>query len=429
MSGARSRVAAADLLTRVVDHLQTLDEALAQSEPYARLEGSDRGFARALASAVLRRLGHIDSVLDRHVSGRPFRSLDVGLRHLLRIGVAQIAILETPSHAAVGETVEAARFIPDAKRGGGLINAVLRKIRSDALDPYDDRPIEVWPRAFQSFIIEALGEDLAERLARASFEQAPLDLSVKASPDRWSDELAAEPIFGNTLRLPSGVVEQLPGYESGDWWVQDAAASLPVQLLLNTASGMTALDLCAAPGGKTLQLAALGAEVTALDRSNKRLGIVRANLERTQLSAELHAADANKWTSDGQFDRVLIDAPCSALGTLRRHPEGPWIKSLDALGRFPDIQAKLLRSGASRVKPGGELVYCVCTPIPVEGVNQIDAFLSEVSDFERLPISGDEVGPFAPGITPNGDLVTSPSDLNDRGGADVFFMSRLQRKA
>ena len=216
----------------------------------------------------------------------------------------------------------------------------------------------------------------------------------------------------------------MEGFEGGDWWVQDVAAALPARLL-GAQPGEMVFDLCAAPGGKTMQLAATGAKIVALDRSASRLERVSENLARTGLSddVEIVAAKLEDWTPSQPADRILLDAPCSALGTLRRHPEGAWIKSPDDIARFPEVQARLLEASARMLKPGGTLIYCVCTPLSREGVEVVDRVVAG-GLLERAPISADEAGDFANGVTGHGDVLTSP---NGQYGHDFFFVSRLRR--
>lgn len=426
MSGTHPRIAAISLLTRVLEHRQTLDEALSQDGRFSALEGADRGLARAMVSATLRWLGLIDRVIKPHVTGRDFASLDPAVQQTLRIGVAQICVLETPVHAAVSETVEAVRSIEAARKAGGLINAVLRKIEPDALGALDAQADEIWSPGFRRFMQDALGEDVPSQIAEAATVIPPLDITCPRDAKLWAEKLGGEQIGPVTVRVSAANVEALPGYEAGNWWVQDVAATLPVQLLAPK-RGEAILDMCAAPGGKTLQIAATGANVTALDRAAKRMRRVEQNLKRTQLTAKCVVGDANKWETDHQFDGVLLDAPCSALGTLRRHPEGPWIKTRTDVERFPEIQAKLLETAASHVVPDGRLVYCVCTPIPQEGVNVVDGFLAAHPEWVRDEVIPVSVPGFERCVTRKGDILTLPFGFTEPGGCDIFYVARLKR--
>ena len=426
MSGTHPRIAAISLLTRVLEHRQTLDEALSQESRFTSLEGPDRGFARAMVSATLRWLGLIDTVIVPHVTGRKFADLDPAVKQSLRIGVAQICVLETPLHAAVSETVEAVRSVEGARKAGGLINAVLRKISSDDLASIEGPADAVWSQGFQRFMQSAVGADISGKIAQAATEIPPLDITCPRDAKLWAEKIGGEQIGPVTVRLSEGNVEALPGYEAGNWWVQDVAATLPVQIL-SPKRAENILDMCAAPGGKTLQIAATGANVTALDRAVKRMRRVEENLKRTRLSAKCVVGDVNNWDNDAVFDGVLLDAPCSALGTLRRHPEGPWIKTRSDVERFPDIQKKLLETASKRIAEGGRLVYCVCTPIPQEGREVVESFLAVNPEWRRDEILPAEVPGFEGAITEANDILTLPGTFNEPGGCDIFFIARLRR--
>lgn len=427
MSASKSRQAAADLLIETLDNRRTLDEAMELSETYGALTGPDRGFARAMASAALRQLGRIDKGLAPFLN-RPIETAVPPARALLRIGAAQSWILDTPAHAVVSETVNAAKHWARARSASGFLNAVLRKAVNDRT-AFDAAPVtSVWPDWLTVELMTSLGVEGASALARLQMEEPDLDLTVR--DEGFAEDLAkrigAKRVGLGSLRVASGDVAGVEGYRAGDWWVQDAAAAIPAQLL-GIEAGQTVFDLCAAPGGKTMQIAAMGAKTVAVDRSKTRLQRVEENLERTGLKdgVEIVAANAETWSPGEQADAVLLDAPCSAFGTLRRHPEGAWIKGPDDIARFPDVQLRLLKAAAGLVKPGGTIVYCVCTPLKREGADVAAAALKD-AELERAPISAEEAGPFAGGLTGAGDLLTLPQD----GFAhDAFFISRLRRKA
>ena len=426
MSGSKARQAAADLLIETLDNRRTLDEAMETSEFYMRMQGPDRGFARAMASAALRQLGRVDKGLAPFLS-RPLETATPPAKALLRIGAAQTWLMETPDHAVVSETVDAAKNWARARSASGFLNAVLRKAVADRTH-FDKAPTTaIWPDWLTVEMMTSLGVEAATAVAEAQLSEPDLNLTPKdpANAEALAADLGADIIGGGSLRLPSGDVSALPGYEDGAWWVQDVAAALPVRLL-GAQSGETVFDLCAAPGGKTMQLAATGANVVAVDRSGPRLERVRENLERTGLSANVEIVEAKleDWLPGKLADRILLDAPCSALGTLRRHPEGAWIKQPGDIARFPDVQARLLRGAIDLLKPGGTLVYCVCTPLAREGVSVVDTVLSD-GKAERHAITPEEAGDFASGLTPQGDLLTLPSG---QFGHDVFQIARLTRK-
>ncbi len=424
MSGAFARLAAAQLLMTVLEEGRTLDEALANTERFESLKGPDRGFARAMASAALRHLGRIDIGLAPFLD-RPLDTAPPPSRALLRIGAAQAWILETPDHAVVGETVDAAKKWPRAQRATGFLNAVLRKAVADR-SAFDAAPVQsIWPTWFQEAAQEAFGADASARLAEAQLQTPVTYLTSKQqNPAALAQQVDGEVVGDYSVKVETSDLEGLPGYAEGDWWVQDVAATLPARLL-DPAEGDAILDICAAPGGKTLQLAAAGAAVTAIDRSKPRLKRLKQNLWRTGFKGEVEViqADATMWRPSEPVDKILLDAPCSALGTLRRHPEGPWIKPEADVQRFPDIQERLLRAGVEMLKPGGTLTYCVCSPLPHEGVQLVDRILDDLP-LSRVPITASEVPGFEDGISAVGDLLTLP---NGKFQHDAFYISRLQR--
>ncbi len=426
MSGAIARLAAAQLLMTVLEERRTLDEALATTDRFESLKGPDRGFARAMVSAALRHLGRIDMGLAPFLD-RPLDTAPPPSRALLRIGAAQAWILETPDHAVVGETVAAAKMWPRAQRATGFLNAVLRKAVADRT-AYDAAPMEaVWPIWFQSLLKQGLGDDAIQALAQAQSQPPHTYLTPKSgNTDELAKRVGGEVVSDYSVQIDTTSVDTLPGYENGDWWVQDVAATLPARLL-GADDKDTVLDICAAPGGKTLQLAATGAAVTAIDRSKPRLKRLKQNLWRTGFKGvvEVVQADATEWAPAAPVDKILLDAPCSALGTLKRHPEGPWIKLPEDINRFPDIQSRLLRAALGMLKPGGTLIYCVCSPLPHEGRDIVDQVISE-NTCSRVPVTPDEVPGFDASITASGDLLTLPNGVFDH---DAFYISRLRRES
>ena len=429
--GLAAREGAAALLEAVLKGRQAFDDAFANEAAggrLARAEPRDRAFARAIAATALRRLGTIDAVLA-HCLDKELPKRAGITEHILRAGIAELLFLRVAAHAAVGMNVEAAARDDAGRHFKALVNAVLRRVTREGdalLDTLDTERLDTPDWLWESWCA-AYGEETARRIVRAHYADPPLDLSVKSEAERetWAEKLGAQILPMGTLRIEdAGRVEELPGFAEGAWWVQDAAASLPARLL-GDVRGKDVLDLCAAPGGKTMQLAATGAQVTALDRSATRLERVQENLARTKLDAnvEIVAAKLEDWTPPVPADRILLDAPCSALGTLRRHPEGAWIKSSDDIARFPEVQARLIRAAAGMLTPGGTLVYCVCTPLSREGRDVVNEVVAD-RQLKRVPISPEEANDFAGGLTPEGDLVTLPNALY---GHDVFHISRLER--
>ena len=419
MSGAPIRLAAGRLLNLVLDKKRTLDDALATDDAYNKLDGSDRAFARAIASSALRHLGWIDRGVSPFLS-RPLSATGAEIRALIRAGAAQIWFMDVPPHAAVSETVEAARLWSPARSGGGFLNAALRRVSETASPATSISPLALWPDWLAGRLGSAYGREAAESLALSQLDEPSLHLSPKGDGARVAEATGGTLLPDGAIDIISGAVDTLPGYAAGDWWVQDAAARIPARLL-SPQPGERILDLCAAPGGKTLQLAAAGAEVTALDRSRPRLERLKENLARTGLHADVIVADGEAWTPPDLFPKILLDAPCSALGTLRRHPEGAWIKTEDDVSRFPGVQARLLAASATMLSPGGTLVYCVCTPVPAEGVEIVEAALAK-GLFTRAPVTKDEIPGFETCLTPAGDVLTLP-----RAGRkhDAFYIARL----
>mgnify|MGYP006275557079 FL=1 len=413
---------AAELLTRILGARRTLDDALGDVAGFGAFSGSDRAFARLLTSATLRELGRIDAGLGPFLN-TPIDRLDTPVAALLRIGAAQCWCLGTPAHAAVGETVAAARAGDDTRRAVGLVNAVLRRAADDR-SAFDAAPAHaVWPDWLVARLRKSLTGEQLQQLADAHRRQPDLHLTARA-PEKAAEDLGARRLKSGSLALPPGPVEALAGYDEGTWWVQDAAAALPAKLLAPRA-GEHVIDLCAAPGGKTLQLAAAGARVTAVDRSKPRLRRLKANLARTRLAGHVDviAANAETWRPDAPADRILLDAPCSALGTLRRHPEGAWIKRPADIARFPDIQTRLLDAACEMLGPGGTLIYCVCTPLREEGLDVIEGALGG-GRWQRRPLTRDELPGFEDALTEQGDALTVPAGGDDH---DAFFISRLTR--
>lgn len=432
----RARFAALLALQNVTEGRRYLDEAFAAAlRPYKDLSPSDRAFARLLVTTSLRRLGQIDAIINPFLAN-PTRPLPPRARNALRLGAAQALFLGTPAHAAVDTTVRliAEDQAPEVRRLKGLANAVMRRIVREGgeIAAAEDGPRlntppwlwESWERRF--------GSAITKEIAAAHLEEPPLDLTLKPGVDREAflaslreRGVVAEPSPTGGLRLrQAGLVEQLPGYDRGEWWVQDAAAALPASLIPIEA-GQRVVDLCAAPGGKTAQLAAAGARVTALDISARRLDLVRANLKRLDLAAEAVAADASNWGPDEPFDHVLLDAPCIATGTLRRHPDGFVLKRKEDLRPLVEGQARLLEAAAEMVRPGGTLLYCVCSLEAEEGAEQIEHFLSGHRDFARAPVTSAELPPeLHPALTQAGDVQTLPFMA---GGMDGFFIARLTR--
>lgn len=400
-----------------------LDDAL---DAMPALPERDRAFARLIAATVLRRMGELDAALASCLA-KPLPARAHCTQNVLRMGAAQLLILGTPAHAAVGATVDAAhRRLP--RPHVGLVNAVLRRVAREgaALLPGDaialNTPKWLWRSWSQHY-----GAEICRAIALAHQREAPLDLSVKDGAAAWAARLGGRLLPTGTVRLEdAGPVPRLDGFDAGAWWVQDAAAALPAKLL-GEVRGKRIIDLCAAPGGKTAQLAAAGAQVIAIERSPERLARLRDNLKRLGLAAETIAANAATWRPSQPADAVLLDAPCSATGTIRRHPDIPHLKSPRDVTDAANTQRALLDAAFAMVKPGGLLVYAVCSLQPEEGEAQIEAFLGRGMPARRQAITASEVGGIREFVTRAGDLRTLPCQLEEMGGLDGFYAARLER--
>ncbi len=439
VAGWESRLAAAELVLATMEGGVEFDVAMDKSRAFTRLEGADRGFARAMAGAALRGAGRIDWALGGMLA-RPLAELQPPVLALLRVGAAQLWLLNVAEHAAVSATVEAANNWNRAQRGSGLVNAVLRRAVREA-DAFHTAPaVSVWPEWLAGRMKAALGVETATALALAQLDEPPFDLTLRhgENGEEWAEQLEAELLPNGSLRRLGGTgLTTLPGYFQGKWWVQDSAASIPAKLL-GDVNGKAVADLCAAPGGKALQVAAAGAKLFAVDISKQRIKRLRENAERAKLDMEIVEEDARTWRPPELLDAVLLDAPCSALGIVRRHPEGVWRRDPKDLMRFPSVQRGLLDAAGEMLKPGGRLVYAVCTPMPEEGRDVIAGALAD-GGWRRVPVTPEEVPGFEAGLTVDGDLLTLPGGERVSGAAtdverqrtamnsDAFFIARLER--
>jgi 16S rRNA (cytosine967-C5)-methyltransferase len=394
------------------------------------LDARDRALARSIATVAMRRLGTIRKALARFLEkGMPRKAGP--LEATLTAAAAQILFLDTSDHAAVDLAVRAVRADPASAPYAALANAVLRNIARGKAEilaeaqPLDDAPAWLVARWKANY-----GEETALAIAAAHLQEPTLDLTVKSDPAGWASRLGGTVLPTGSVRLDAHTpIPELEGYAEGEWWVQDAAAALPAKLL-PISPGDRVADLCAAPGGKTAQLALRGARVSALDRSAQRLKRVAANLERLNLEAELVVANAATYDAPA-FDAVLIDAPCSSTGTIRRHPDVAWTKRAGDVTALAKTQAELLARAVSLIKRGGTLVYSTCSLEPEEGEAQIAALLRRNPELSRVPITAEELGGLSECVTPQGDLRTLPCHLKAetprQSGLDGFYAARLRK--
>ena len=427
--GLAARRLALATLQSVFFNERPLGEAL-DAAPRSNIEPRDVGFARAIAMTVLRRFGQIDAVLATFLRD-PLPGRAGPAEIILRMAAAEMLFLNVAPHASVSSAVDLAGADGRARHFKGLINAVARKMATEgaaALATLDAERLNTPPWAWDAWAA-SYGDETARAIAHAHLIEPPLDVTVKSDAAEWATRLEAELLPTGTLRRASGGrIEDLPGYAEGAWWIQDAGSTLPVRIL-GDVRGRSVIDLCAAPGGKTAQLAAAGANVTAVDHAAERLDCLRQNVKRLKLTVNAVTADVAEWTPATPADAVLLDAPCTATGTARRHPDVLWRKDASDVLAQMQIQARLLNAAAAMVKPGGTLIYCVCSLMPEEGEGIVDPFLQTNATFERVPISAAELGGEAQFITAKGDLRTLPCHWPERGGIDGFYAARLRRKA
>ena len=433
--GLAARQAAAKLLAAVIDKKTPLDGLLDPSggnPAFRSLEPADQALVRAILSSALRHLPVIDSMLARLVD-RPLPGGARALSHLLTVGAAQILYLDTPDHAAVDLAVEQANRDPRNRRYAALVNAVLRRLirEKSALLPQMEATTVKAPPWFYERLKAAYGTD-AEKILAAHAMPPPMDITVKHDPQSWAERLDGIVLPTGSVRLKpfDGPITQLPGFAEGEWWVQDAAASIPAGLF-GKLDGARVADLCAAPGGKTAQLITAGARVTAVDLSQNRLRRLVENLDRLKLEAEIVQANVLEWRADEAFDAVLLDAPCSSTGTVRRHPDIPWTKSLADIEKLSALQERMLRHAVTLVRPGGTVVFSNCSLDPMEGEDMVERVLHSLPEISRRPVETIGLPGLEDAITARGEVRTHPAmlacDTPQLSGMDGFFASALVR--
>lgn len=433
--GLAVRQVAARLLSAVIDKKTSLDGLIDNEHghpQYLALEGRDRALCRAILGAALRHRSVISAALDRFLD-RALPQNALSLAHLLHVGAAQVLYLDVPDHAAIDLAVTAAKCDPRNKRFSGLVNALLRKIaqHTDAirLQPESSKNIPDW---FLSLLTQNYGKEKAEAIIAAQEIEPPIDITVKDNPAVWAQKLNGTLLPNGSVRLGdfNGSLTELEGYAEGVWWVQDVAASLPARLFGNI-KGKRVGDLCAAPGGKTAELAVQGAQVTAIDLSENRLRRLRKNMERLGLQVETWAGNLKDYHSEKLFDAVLLDAPCSSTGTIRRHPDILWTKNYSDIVKLAGLQFELLNAAIELVEKDGIIVFANCSLAREEGEEMVEKVLSARKDIELIPITADEVGGMDDILTENGTLRTTPANLQgeipEMSGMDGFFAARFRK--
>ncbi len=432
--GLAARAAAAAALADILANGHTLDERFAADLAAGRQQAfdpRDRALIRSIVTTSLRRLGTIRAALAQFLEGGMPKKAG-SLEHCLIVGAAQLLFLDVPDHAAVDLAVRAVRADPKAAPFAALANAVLRNVaraRDELRDPADafiDTPPWLAARWKKNW-----GHDNAQAIALMNRCEPTLDVTVRSDAAGWAEKLGGVVLPTGSVRLVTrDPIPELAGYADGQWWVQDAAATFPARLLA-VRSGERVVDLCAAPGGKAAQMAAAGAVVVALDRSAERLKRLAANFERLRLPVDISVGDALTFEAP-PFDAVLLDAPCTATGTIRRHPDVAWVKRVSDITSLGAIQTRMLDRACAMLKPGGRLVYSTCSIEPEEGEAQIAALLRRNPDMARVPVTADEIGGLTDCVSEIGDVRILPCNMPHEdprlAGLDGFFASRLMRK-
>jgi len=423
--GFAPRFAAAALLKGVLEEGRLLSDLVGSSRgPLASLPPQGKARAQSLAADTLRHLGRIDTVLDQFLQKEP----PAQVRNVLRLAACELIVDGIAPHAAVDAAVRMVKDNRQTAHLAGLTNAVARRVAENGLEMWPDLDPTPLPPHLAKPLAKAYGAKALAAFEASHEAGAPLDISLHPSVDveALREALDAEILPTGSLRLKEwGQVSAMPGFDEGAWWVQDAAAALPAKML-GDIQGKAILDLCAAPGGKTMQLAAAGAAVTALDLSPNRMERVRENLARVELKADIVVGDVLDYTPAAPFDAILLDAPCSATGTIRRHPDLPYAKAKLELNPLLNLQKDMLAEASKWLKPGGEIIYCTCSLFPEEGEDQVASFLNTHSGFEQLPAEADGVDPSWRDA--KGGLRLRPDYWAERGGMDGFYIARLKKK-
>ncbi|MBI1214724.1 MAG: methyltransferase domain-containing protein [Alphaproteobacteria bacterium] len=430
--GLPARRCAYSILNDIMFKKKSLDEGYVRAEGFEELLARDRAFVRVLVSIVLKRAPEMDVALAKLLHEPLTELKPLQLINIFRLGIAQFAFLQTPAHASVNTTVELAESEGIAHHKS-LVNAVMRRLTREGYDMMDPRdagkfntPDWLWQEWMKDY-----GVETALAICAANLGEAPTDFTVKSDSGTWAQKLEAMPLPSGSLRkLSGGFIPRLPGFEEGAWWVQNAAAALPAKLL-GDVGGKTVIDLCAAPGGKTAQLASMGAQVTAVDRSSERVRRLAENMERLKLDVKTEIVDGSVWRPRELVDAVLVDAPCTATGTIRHQPDVLWLKQPQDQQKLAALQQRLMLNALNMLKPGGVMVYCTCSLQKAEGEHQAEWLLQQARKdglpVQLSPISGSEMQGMAEMLTPQGELRCLPFHWQDKGGIDGFYAARFVR--
>jgi len=395
-------------------------------EGVERLAPRERAHARGIVNEALRWMDRADRMLGPYLRKRP----GPDVLNALRLGVVELAVCAAPGHGVIDTLVSLMRERTRTAGSAGLVNAVLRRV-SEGLDAWDALPPPRMPGWLRERLVGAYGATVVAAIERAHSAAAPLDVTPKdGAPTELAAKLGGFVLPTGSVRVPeAGQVSAMPEYASGSWWVQDASSALPARSLA-ARPGEKVLDMCAAPGGKTMQLAAAGADVTALDISAERMKRMRENLARTRLSARLVVSDALVWKAVGAtFDAVLLDAPCSATGTIRRRPDIPHVRDGSGLADLLEAQARLIDRAVALLRPGARLVYCTCSLLPDEGEGQVERALDRHRDLAVDKAAFRSLGPELSDWTVETGLRLRPDRWEELGGMDGFFLATLQKMA
>ncbi len=417
-----ARKTALSILNDIFFRNKSMDEGFDRARDFLSLEARDRAFVRVLVTTVLKRAKEMDTALEKLLKDPLSELRPPQLVNIFRLGIAQFAFLDTPPHAVVDTCVEM------AGKQKGLVNAVMRRLTREGFAHLDDRdagrintPDWLWSEWVRDY-----GVETALDIAASHLQESPVDFTVKSDPEGWAKKLEAELLPTGSMRKPaSGFIPDLAGYNDGEWWVQNAAAALPAKLFSDL-KGKTVVDLCAAPGGKTAQMASAGAHVIAADRSAERMKRLAENMARLKLDVEMVVADGANWKPKQKVDAVLLDAPCSATGTIRHQPDVLHAKTPKDQEKHVQLQRNLMVNALYMLKEGGELIYCTCSLQKDEGERQTDWFLSQ----EKLPVKQIPIqyAAVVDMITPRGEIRCLPSHWKDRGGLDGFYVAKFVRQ-